>query len=65
MEITRVLLDKMDLSVVKYSGIQYRDERKEYRICILSESRGHRLEARAGKLAGKCVRERIRVQSKK
>ena len=31
MEIPWVLLDKTAASVVKYSGIQYRDERKEYR----------------------------------
>jgi len=53
------LLDKSPIAVVKYIGKnEYRDEWKEYRTAYLSESRGHRLKAPAGKAAGKCVRER-------
>ncbi len=43
--------------MIKYAGIKYRDERKEYR-GDAAESSGRWLEARMVAGAGKCVRER-------
>ena len=58
MEIRRGNLDKPMVAVVKYFGIPYRVERKEYRFSCLSENLGHWLEAWVCAGSGKCVRER-------
>ena len=51
-------LDKLLPTVVKYIGIPYRDERKEYRCHCHSENPGRWLEVRICAGTGKCVRER-------
>ena len=61
MEIQSEMLDKIALAMVKYSGIKYRVERKEYRISNSTESSGHGLEASAVYEAGKCIRERRKI----
>ncbi len=52
------MLDKSLCWVIEYTGIKYRDERKEYRCQKTSESPGHWLKARMVFPVGKCVRER-------
>ena len=54
-------LDKTTSEVVKYIGIPYRVERKEYRLSCLTENLGHWLEVRICAGSGKCVRERTYV----
>jgi len=48
--------------MIKYLGMEYRVERKEYPVRYTTESLGRWLEAQTVGSRGKCVRERISIE---